>query len=363
MFKERLNKFQNFMKSNNLDAFLIPQRAELKHVANVRYLCGFAGDTGLMVITQKEACLIVDSRFHTQAKKEAKGVRKILAKMRPVMELKEMKQLKIKNMRFGYDPDSFTVTDLNAIRANLPDALLIETPDAVGNLTIIKEKYEIEMIEKSIQIAETALERIFGYIRPGLREIEVAAELEYQMRMLGAEGPAFDTIVASGHRSALPHGLASTRKIARNDFVTIDYGASYKGYISDITRTFVVGKANARQKKIYNIVLKANKAGIRKVKPGIGAAAVDAAARNVIKKAGYGRYFGHGLGHGIGIYVHVGPRLGPRTKDTLKKGMVLTIEPGIYIPDWGGVRIEDDVLVTKTGCKVLTSAPKKLLEV
>lgn len=363
MFKERIGKFQKFIKSSNLDAFVIPQRAELKHVADVRYFCGFSGDTGLLIVMQKDAYIIVDSRFHTQVKKEAKGVRKVMARARAIMELKEIKQFKHKNMRFGYDPDTLTVADLNTIKSNLTDALFIETPGAVADLTIIKEKYEIEMIQKSIEIAETALERILGYIKPGMREMEVAAELEYQMKMLGADNPAFETIVASGYRSALPHGLASTKKIAKGDFVTIDYGASYKGYISDITRTFVMGKANARQKKIYNIVLNANKAGIRKVKPGIVGSAVDTAARKVIKKAGYGRYFGHGLGHGIGIYVHVGPSLGPRSTDTLRKGMVLTVEPGIYIPDWGGVRIEDDVLVTNVGCRVLTSAPKKLLEV
>jgi Xaa-Pro aminopeptidase len=182
------------------------------------------------------------------------------------------------------------------------------------------------------------------------------------MKMLGAEKPAFDTIVASGYRSALPHGVASEKKIAKGDFVTFDFGAWYKGYVADITRTVVMGKATVRQKKIYNTVLRANQAAIRKVKSGVSGFDVDKAARSVIKRAGYSKYFGHGTGHGIGIYVHVGPNAGPRSKDILKRGMVVTIEPGIYIPKWGGVRIEDDVLVTNTGSRVLTSAPKKLLE-
>jgi Xaa-Pro aminopeptidase len=316
-----------------------------------------------MVVTQKDAYLIVDVRFHTQAAGEAKGVKIINSKTLPKVELKDHKQFTKKNIKFGYDPDCFTCQEIKTIKESLPDAILVESAGAVALLSIVKDKFEIGLIQKSIEIAEIALERVLGYVKPGLREIEVAAELEYQMKMLGSDKPAFDTIVASGFRSALPHGVASTKKIVKGDFLLFDYGAQYKGYVSDITRTVVVGKASARQKRIYNTVLRANNAGIRKIKSGVKGVDVDKAARKVIEREGFGKNFGHGLGHGIGIFVHVKPYMGSKSKDILRRGMVVTVEPGIYIPDWGGVRIEDDVLVTNTGCKVLTSAPKKLLEV
>ncbi|MFH2037046.1 MAG: aminopeptidase P family protein [Candidatus Zixiibacteriota bacterium] len=362
MYKERIRKLQTYLKSENLDGYLINQRSELIHMADVRYLSGFTGDTGLMVVLNKSAFLIVDGRFHTQAAKEAKNVRIINARGLPVVELEKHKQFQTKNLRLGFNPEGFLLSEIKLLKEKLPHAALIESPDAIANLSIIKSKDEIKLIQGAIDIAETALERLLGYIKPGLREIEVAAELEYQMKMLGAEKPAFDTIVASGYRSALPHGVASTKKIAKGDFVTIDYGAKYNGYVSDITRNFVIGKATPRQKKIYDVVLRANMAGIKKIKSGVSGLDVDKAARQVIERAKLGKYYNHGLGHGIGIYVHVQPNLGPRSTSVLQSNMVTTVEPGIYIPKYGGVRIEDDVLVTNKGCKVLTSSPKKLLE-
>jgi Xaa-Pro aminopeptidase len=195
-----------------------------------------------------------------------------------------------------------------------------------------------------------------------VRELEVAAELEYQMKMLGSEKPAFDTIIASGARSAMPHGIASGKKIKKGDFVTLDFGAIVRGYASDITRTVVVGKASSRQKKIYSLVKRAQAAGIRKAKAGLQAADLDKHVRNIIDRAGYGKNFGHGLGHGLGLLVHDLPRLSPLSEDKLKANMVLTIEPGVYLEGWGGVRIEDDVVITKSGCRVLNQADKSLLE-
>jgi Xaa-Pro aminopeptidase len=195
-----------------------------------------------------------------------------------------------------------------------------------------------------------------------VRERELAAELEYQMMMLGSEKPAFETIVASGYRSAMPHGVASDKKVQKGDLITFDFGATVNGYVSDITRTVVVGKASPRQKKIYEIVLKAQLAGIKKVRAGLTGEQVDAVCRKIITRAGYGKNFGHGTGHGIGYFIHLGPRVSFLSKDKLKVNNVITIEPGIYLSGWGGVRIEDDVVVTKNGCKVLNKAEKKLLE-
>lgn len=363
MYRERIKKFQKYLMSENLDGFIISQRAELIHQAYIRYLCGFGGDTGLMIIAPKTVYLLCDGRFHEQAKKEAQGVQIIATKSYPIAALKELTQFQGRNKRYGYESDGLTCSELKSLKENLGDVLLVPTESAVELQSIIKDKGEIELIQRAADIAGKAFERILGYLKPGLRELEVCAELEYQMKMLGSDKPAFDTIIASGYRSALPHGLASAKKISRGDFVTFDFGAVYKGYVSDVTRTVVMGKATSRQKKVYGVVLRAQLAAIKKIKSGVEGKAVDATARKVIEKAGFKKYFNHGTGHGIGIYVHVGPNLGPRSADKLKRGMVVTVEPGIYIPNWGGVRIEDDVLITNTGCRVLTRAPKKLLEV
>ena len=232
----------------------------------------------------------------------------------------------------------------------------------LADLGWVKEKVELDLIAKAAKIADTAFEHVLGLVKPGVREMEIAAELEYQMSMLGSERPAFETILASGWRAALPHGLASEKKIAKGDFVTFDFGATVGGYVSDMTRTVVVGKPTSRQKKIYGIVQKAQEAGVKKIRAGVTGKAVDDVCRQIITKAGYGKQFGHGTGHGIGFYVHVGPRLSTLSTDLLQVNHVVTVEPGIYISGWGGVRIEDDVVVTRTGGRVLNKSPKNLLE-
>ncbi len=363
MSKKRLEKLRKILKDKNLDGYISSCRSELTHSADVRYLTGFTGDTGIFVMVGNKGYLIVDSRFHTQAEDEATGVEVVKSKSQPHMELDGIKELQEKNIRIGFDPDLITCQQKKMIEDKIPDVILIPSEKLVGQISTIKNQEELKYIKKAIYIAETALERVLNLVKPGIPEIELAAELEYQMKMLGSSQPAFHTIVASGHRSALPHGVASTKKIDKGDFVTFDFGATYKGYVSDITRTIVVGKATSKQKRIYNTVLKAQKAAIEKIKSGVEAKKVDGAARNLIKKAGYDKYFGHGTGHGIGVYVHVGPSVGPRSEDVLKRGMVVTVEPGIYIPKWGGVRIEDDVYVTNVSGKVLNKAPKNLLEV
>ncbi|RKX19238.1 MAG: Xaa-Pro dipeptidase [Candidatus Zixiibacteriota bacterium] len=361
MSRERIKKFQAWIKKENLDGFIIRRHESM------RYLCGFSGGSpvepdGLLIIRQKSADFITDFRYYEQARKELKGARLIKGKKESIASLKNETKFQGKNLKYGYESDYLTCYDRKRLQEGLGDSILLPYDGAVEMLSIIKDKSEVDMIQKAVDIGDAAFDRILGYVKPGLREREVCAELEYQMMMLGSEKPAFETILASGFRSALPHGSASNKKIARGDFVTFDFGATFGGYVSDMTRTVVMGKATARQKKVYETVRRAQLAGIRKVKSGISGKAVDAAARKIVDKAGYKRYFRHGTGHGIGLYVHSRPSAGPLSKDILKRGMVLTVEPGIYFPGWGGVRIEDDVLVTNTGCRVLNSAPKKLLE-
>ena len=357
MSQERIKKFQAFVEKENLDGFIVSR------LVSIRYLCGFTGSAGLMIVQPKQSWFLTDFRYQEQAKKQVKGARTIITKGETIAALKELTQFHGKNLRYGFESDYLLANDLTRLNENLPGAILIPTVDAIEDFSVIKDKDEIDDTQQAVDIGDLAFERILNILKPGVREIEVGAELEYQMKMLGSERIPFETIVASGYRSALPHGIASQKKIAKGDFVTFDFGATYNGYVSDMTRTVVIGKATPRQKKIYGIVLRAQKAGIRKVGPRVVTSAVDAAARNIIDRAGYKKYFGHGTGHGIGLFVHSKPRLGPKSTDILKKGMIVTVEPGIYIPKWGGVRIEDDVLVTATGRRILNQAPKNLLEV
>jgi len=357
MYRERIRKVRDYFQKDNLDGFIVSR------LVNIRYLCGFSGTSGLLIITRGAAHFLTDFRYKEQSRKEVHGAKIIVTKADPISELKDLKIFQGRNLRFGFESDYLTCRDLKRIQSSLSAALLVPTVDAVERFSMIKDKTEISMIQKAVDISDTAFERILGYIRPGLRESEIRAELEYQMLCLGSEVPAFETIVASGYRSAMPHGAASEKKINRGELVTLDFGACYKGYVSDITRTIIVGKADQRQKKIYNIVLKAQLLAIKKIKAGVSGYLVDKAARDHIKKSGFDKYFGHGTGHGIGIFIHSKPGVGPRSQDILAKGMVITVEPGIYLPKWGGVRIEDDVVVTTTGCGVMTKAPKNLLQV
>ncbi len=357
MYKKRIGKLIDYIKSENLDGFIVSR------LISIRYLCGFSGTSGLLIIRPRGAYFLTDFRYEEQAGQQVKGAKILITKSDPITDLKELKQFHGKNLRYGFESDYLTSRDQQRIQSGLGQVLLLPTIDAVEQFSVVKDQTEVSDIQRAVEITDSAFERILGYIGPGLRESEIRAELEYQMMCLGSEAPAFETIVASGYRSAMPHGVASDKKISRGEFVTLDFGACYKGYVSDLTRTIVVGKASPRQRRIYEIVLRAQLLAIKRVKAGVFGNQVDKAARDYIKKAGYGKNFGHGTGHGIGVYVHSKPAVGPRSQDILARGMVITIEPGIYIPEWGGVRIEDDVLVTTTGCRVLNRAPKNLLEV
>ncbi len=361
MSRRRIAALIKKARSQNLDGLIITD------LDQVRYLCGYTGSNGLLVIRGSKADFLTDFRYADQCKEEVKGaVPHVMKKGDLIAGLGEFDEFKKnKHLRYGYSESILSVAALDRLRAVLPDALFVGSDDILFDLGWVKDKQEIDLIARAADIADIALQRVLGLVKPGVPEREIAAELEYQMVMLGAEKRAFETIVASGYRSALPHGAASDKKIEKGDFVTFDFGATYRGYSSDMTRTVVVGKATAKQKKIYSIVLRAQKAGLRKVKAGVPAADVDKAARNIINRAGYKKEFGHGTGHGIGFPqdpIHTGPRVNAISEDTLKVNHVITVEPGIYISGWGGVRIEDDVVVTRSGGRILNSATKKLLE-
>ncbi len=225
---------------------------------------------------------------------------------------------------------------------------------------MIKDKEEIIKMKKAAQITTESLKDVFEIIKPGVRELDIASELAYTMRKKGAQKEAFETIVVSGERSSLPHGKPSEKKIDEGEFITIDMGANYQNYNSDLTRTIIMGKENKKQKEIFSIVLKAQKAALDFLKPGVKCKEVDSVARNIIAKKGYGKYFGHGLGHGVGLDIHELPRVSFSDDTVLLPGMVVTIEPGIYLPEVGGARIEDSVLITEAGYEILTWFPKIL---
>jgi Xaa-Pro aminopeptidase len=330
---------------------------------NVRYLSGYSGTNGLILVSPDGSLFLTDFRYKEQASEQVKNLKVVIAERELILSLPSLVLLKSTRLKVGFEQNHLSCGIYQQLKTLLPNCLLVPTEDLVESLSIEKEQGEIDKIKKAISITEQVFHEVLDFVKPKVKEQDLAAEIEYKFKKYGSSAPFFETIVASGKRSALPHGVASGKKIEKGDFVTLDMGAVYDGYTADLTRTVVVGKANKRQKEVYNIVLKAQKQALSKVKPKIRACDLDKVARDIIKRAGYDKYFGHGLGHGIGGIIHAGPAINPRNQQLLESGMVVTIEPGIYIPNWGGVRIEDDVLITKRGCEVLTKAEKNLIEI
>lgn len=332
--------------------------------ANRQYATGFTGSAGYGLFTTDRAILLTDFRYVEQAKRQAPGC-EIRRHGTPATATLREVAAELGLTRLAFEAEQVSVAERGRLADALPDLELVPTERLIEKLRMVKDDAELRLIEAAVECADEAFARLLasGVVVPGRTEREVAAKLEYEMKMLGAARPSFDTIVASGPRSSLPHGRASDRVMARGDFVTIDFGAEVDGYCSDITRTLVLGGPTAKQREIYDLVLKAQLAGVAAIRPGISGREADAAARDLIVAAGHGEHFGHGLGHGIGLAVHESPRLAPTSDAVLAAGMVSSVEPGIYIPGWGGVRIEDLVVVTDDGCRVLTKTTKQLIEV
>lgn len=353
----RINKLRYLLQQKHCDAILISKEE------NLHYFSGFRGDDTFLIITLNDCYLITDSRYTQQAQEQTdfKVIEHTTGLINKTVEL--VNDLKVVSLAFEgnaliFNQYSKFVDLLTAVEIDFSTAV------DLTSLREIKDQEEIDLIKKAIAISDEAYRRILEYVKVGMSECEVATELEYYMKKLGSERPAFTTIVASGVRGALPHGVATDKLINNGEFVTIDFGAVYKGYHSDITRTFCMGKASDKQREIYDIVLQAQLLGLREIAPGKSGKDVDAPVRQYIKNAGYGEFFGHGLGHGVGLEIHELPRLSPfsPTKE-LKENMIVTDEPGIYVPDFGGIRIEDTVLVTADNCQALTQSDKRLVEI
>ena len=341
------------MDSSHLDGILFSS------LENIRYLCGFTGSDGALVITQRDSFFLTDSRYWTQSEEEVKESQIIhyRKKMEGIFSL--LFDLKLK--RIGFESVFLPFSTHQFLIGRLvPEAKLIPLEDEMKNIRALKDTQELALLRTAIEIASSAFLHILERLKEGVLEREVALEMEWFMKRNGAETLGFDIIIASGKRSALPHGRASGKRIEKGDFILIDFGLGSQGYHSDQTRTVVCGNPSLEQQKIYRIVKEAHDKAIEKVQPGIPICEVDGAARDHIRNQGYGEYFSHGTGHGIGLAVHEDPIVNGENKGLVQEGMVFTIEPGIYLPDWGGVRIEDMVLVTPHGAEVLTYLPREL---
>jgi Xaa-Pro aminopeptidase len=355
--KSRRTKLRKLIQQSEADALLVTKPT------NVTYLTGFTGDDSYLLVTQRGETLVSDPRYTTQLEEECPDIKleiygpgkRILPATAAVVEREKIKRL-------GIEANSATVALERGLAKALPNAALIATDGLVEQLREVKDAAEIEQTRVACRQAQRAYDATRALMTPEMTELEVAAELEYQARRFGAKALSFPAIVAVGPRAALPHANPSQRKLKEADFTLIDWGANAAGYMSDLTRILVTGRISPKLRKIYGVVLKAQLAAIDAIRPGKTCEQVDRVARNVISKAGFGRAFGHGLGHGTGLEIHEAPRLGVGQKTKLRPGMIVTVEPGIYLPGWGGVRIEDDVLVTRSGHEVLTDAPKLLDE-
>lgn len=354
MTENRLDTARGKLHKSKLDGILITNRA------NVLYLSGFSGSDGVLLLTNKRTYLITDFRYIEQAEKESPHVSIVEHKM-ALMNAVVSKVSRLKIKRLGIESKSINLDQFNELREKSGGVKLIPTKDFAEELREVKDVNEVKKITNAIKIAEKAFGKTVKLIRPGISEKDLADMLDFRMRKYGAQKSAFDTIVAAGSKSSLPHAKPNQEKVLHGDKVLFDWGAQADFYNSDLTRVVFTAKIARQTKKLFQIVLDAQRFAIERIKSGVAAREVDRMARSYIEKRGFGKQFGHGLGHGIGLEVHESPAINRRNKKPLKAGMVITIEPGIYIPGWGGIRIEDMVLVTEDGCRVLSHFPKQIV--
>jgi Xaa-Pro aminopeptidase len=360
-YTARQKKLATELQRARVEALLVT------HLPNIRYLCGFAGTAGVLLLHVRDSShkliFFTDGRYTQQAAEQVQGARIVITKKPSLVQACEwVKKSKIRTL--GFEAEHLSYTAYRQLAQLLRGHTKLKAAGGtVEQLRAVKDPCEIEQIRAAVLMAASLLPAALAKIRPGVAETSIAGELELQARCAGAEKMSFDTIVAAGPRSALPHGRASTHPIPESGFIIMDYGVILAGYCSDMTRTVHVGPASPAHRHMYEAVREAQLASIEMVRPGIEAGAVDQAGRQVLKKAGYEAYFTHSTGHGVGIEVHEAPRLAKGQTQKLVSGMIVTIEPGIYIAGDGGVRIEDMVLVTESGHEVLTPATKDLIEV
>ena len=360
-FHARQAKLRTHLGTTRFDGLLV------SHLPNVRYLCGFTGSSGLLLVEQTGSVFVSDVRYDTQAHEEVKGAKVVIARTSALAALADLlskRRKRAKGWAIGIEADHFTVSEKKRLRELTPAGIrLKDAPAVVERFRMIKDEDELADTRSAVSLGAKIFDRALQVLRPGVKEVDVAAEMELAARRGGADAMSFDTIIASGARSALPHGRASSQAIRSGAFVVCDFGVILSGYCSDQTRTVWVGKVSDDARRAYEAVKDAQQAAIEAVRPGIAVGEVDAAARKSLKKAGLGRYFTHSTGHGVGLEIHESPRVASGQREILAPGMVITIEPGVYFPGKWGVRIEDMVAVTAGGCEVLTPTGKELIAV
>lgn len=357
--RRRVKRVQTSLAPSGLDALLVT------HLPNIRYFCGFTGSAAVLAITGRRAILFTDGRYTQQAREEVQAASVRIEKGKSALAsatgwLTRERGLK----RVGVEPAYLTIAERDIIAAALPKrARVVKAPPVIERMRMVKDAEEINLIRRACHLGVRLFSDLRKKIRPGMAESKLAGRLEFRARDLGAEEMAFSTIIASGSRSALPHGRASQAKLPRRGFVVCDFGVILTGYCSDMTRTLSLGRPSESARRTYEAVREAQQAALDSVRPGATVGEVDLAARNLLRKNNLSKYFTHSTGHGLGLEIHEAPRVAAGQREVLQPGMVITVEPGIYLPGKFGIRIEDTVVVTKSGCEILTTCPKELIEV
>jgi Xaa-Pro aminopeptidase len=360
-YKGRQKRLRNSLAGSRFDALLIT------HLPNIRYLCGFSGSTAALLISPLKSVFFSDGRYAEQARAEVQGASVVIARKSPLVSAAEWLVAQPKRSRpkiIGIEGEHMTIAERGQIVRSLGSGFqLRQGPSLVEKARIVKDKDEISLLREAVKLGASLFDTALRTIRPGVQEVQVAAEMEYAARRAGAEGMSFETIIASGARSALPHGRASATPIPADGFVVCDFGVILAGYCSDMTRTVYVGRPSDEAHRMYDSVREAQQAAVTAVRPGISVGQVDSVARKLLQHKGLACHFTHSTGHGVGLEIHEAPRLAAGQADILRPGMVVTIEPGVYCPGLGGVRIEDMVVVTENGCAVLTPTSKDLITI
>jgi Xaa-Pro aminopeptidase len=363
-FSGRQQQVREALQKSRLNSLLVT------HLPNIRYLCGFSGSAGALLVGDGGSTFFTDGRYTSQAKEQVRSAKVVIGKKSPLATAAEDlsrhagRRRAGKTFALGIEGQYFTVAARHSLSEALPRHVRVrEAPALVERERMIKDAEELALIREAVGLGASLFDQALGVIRPGAKEVEVAAEMEYAARKAGADAMSFETIVAAGARSALPHGRASSAPIASGGFVVCDFGVILHGYCSDRTRTVYVGAVTAEARRVYDAVLAAQQAAIDVVRPGIEVGTVDGAARKLLQKNGLARYFTHSTGHGVGLEIHEAPRLAQGQQEILRPGMVITIEPGVYLPGKWGVRIEDMVVVTEQDCEVLAPTQKEFMEI
>ena len=353
IYSQRQDKLKNTLSQNNLDGILIT------NLTNIRYICGFTGSAGTCLVTPSGKYFITDGRYIEQSKDQVKGFNRYID-MDTNLSIIQKNNLLGNGLKIGFEGDHVNYTLYDSIQKTFSDINWESTKMILEDLASVKDKTELDAIRTAVEITDKVYEEILPMLRPGYTEKQVANTMVSKYREYG-DGEAYSPIVATGPNGALPHAIPTDREFKKGDFIVIDAAAKYAGYHADMTRTPVVGEATDKHHEIYAIVKEAQKRGCDIAQAGVSCKDVDAATRDYIHEMGYGDYYTHGTGHGLGLEIHTSPRFSPTSKDILAENNVMTIEPGIYIAGWGGVRIEDDVIINQSGCEILNKTTKELV--